>query len=42
MHGNNKTEAELALALDSGVGHVVVDSFDEIDRLRAVAAGRQR
>lgn len=40
MHGNNKTEAELALALQSGVGHVIVDSLDEIDRLARVAAGR--
>ena len=32
MHGNNKTEAELLAALDAGVGHLVLDSFDEIDR----------
>ncbi len=45
MHGNNKTEAELGYALDTGVGHIVVDSFDEIERLeRLVGArgGRQR
>jgi diaminopimelate decarboxylase len=40
MHGNNKTEAELEHALASDVGHVIVDSFDEIDRLERVAAGR--
>ena len=34
MHGNNKTQAELDLALEHGVGHIVVDSFDEIERLR--------
>jgi diaminopimelate decarboxylase len=34
MHGNNKTPAELDHALEAGVGHIVVDSFDEIDRLR--------
>ena len=39
MHGNNKSEAELELALSSGVGHIVVDSFDEIDRLERLAAG---
>jgi diaminopimelate decarboxylase len=33
MHGNNKTPAELRFALESGVGHIVVDSFDEIGRL---------
>jgi diaminopimelate decarboxylase len=33
MHGNNKSEAELEAALDAGVGRIVVDSFDEIERL---------
>ncbi len=33
MHGNNKSEVELASALSGGVGRIVVDSFDEIDRL---------
>jgi diaminopimelate decarboxylase len=42
MHGNNKTEAELELALASGVGHLIVDSFDEIDRLERIAAGRSQ
>jgi diaminopimelate decarboxylase len=40
MHGNNKTEAELTYALERGVGTIVVDSFDEIDRLERLAAGR--
>jgi diaminopimelate decarboxylase len=34
MHGNNKSQAELDHAIEQGVGHIVVDSFDEIDRLR--------
>jgi diaminopimelate decarboxylase len=34
MHGNNKAPAELDYAIESGVGHIVVDSFDEIERLR--------
>jgi len=34
MHGNNKTPRELDYALGSRVGHIVVDSFDEIERLR--------
>ena len=33
LHGNNKSEAELARARDQGVGRIVVDSFDELDRL---------
>jgi len=32
-HGNNKTTAELRRALEAGVGRIVVDSFQEIDRL---------
>ena len=43
MHGNNKSESELEMALQAGVGHIVVDSFDEIDRLERLASGaRQR
>jgi diaminopimelate decarboxylase len=40
LHGNNKSPAELRLAVDAGIGHVVVDSFDEIDRLLPLAAAR--
>lgn len=36
LHGNNKSEAELGLAISSGVGRIVIDSFDEIDRLEAL------
>ncbi|HZD60393.1 MAG TPA: diaminopimelate decarboxylase [Anaerolineae bacterium] len=38
LHGNNKTSAELELALDQGVGRVVVDSFQELNLLNRVAA----
>jgi diaminopimelate decarboxylase len=31
MHGNNKTEQELRLAFDAGIGHLVLDSFAEIE-----------
>ena len=37
MHGNNKSSAELAAALDAGVGRVVVDSHEEIVRLGFLA-----
>lgn len=40
LHGNNKSLVELQLAVDSGIGHVVLDSFDEIDRLTPLAAAR--
>jgi len=33
FHGNNKSEEELARALDCGIGRIVVDSFDEVARL---------
>jgi diaminopimelate decarboxylase len=33
LHGNNKTLDELARAVAAGVGHIVVDSFEEIARL---------
>jgi len=37
LHGNNKSIAELTTAVKSGVGHVVVDSMTEIERLDAIA-----
>jgi diaminopimelate decarboxylase len=40
MHGNNKSIMELNRALDAGVGWIVVDSFEEIDRLTALARER--
>ena len=38
LHGNNKSTAEIEAALAHGVGRIVVDSFEEIDRIAAVAA----
>ncbi|HST38018.1 MAG TPA: diaminopimelate decarboxylase [Conexibacter sp.] len=40
LHGNAKSLAELEQAIDAGVGHVVLDSFMDIDRLERVAADR--
>jgi diaminopimelate decarboxylase len=40
MHGNNKSIVELEMALQAGVGRIVIDSFDEIDRIESlVGAG---
>jgi diaminopimelate decarboxylase len=40
MHGNNKSDEELRLALTERFGRIVVDSSDELDRIeRLVAAG---
>ena len=33
MHGNAKTLEDLELALKSGIGRIVIDNLDEIDRL---------
>ncbi len=33
FHGNNKSDDELRTAMNLGVRHIVVDSFDEIDRI---------
>jgi diaminopimelate decarboxylase len=43
LHGNNKSEPELRRAVEEGVGRIVVDSFDEVDRLERIAreAGRR-
>jgi diaminopimelate decarboxylase len=38
FHGNNKSGAELRLALEAGVGRIVADSFDELDRIEAIVA----
>ena len=36
LHGNNKSRNELRRALEVGVGRIVVDSFDELDRLQSL------
>ena len=38
LHGNNKSTEELRQAVAAGVGRIVVDSFDELDRLDALHA----
>ncbi|MFI9318964.1 diaminopimelate decarboxylase [Kitasatospora aureofaciens] len=38
LHGNNKSADELEHAVKTGVGHIVVDSYEEIERLAAIAA----
>src|SRR5580704_17639832 len=42
LHGNAKTTAEVTMALEAGVGTVVVDNFDDIDRLEQLASRPQR
>ncbi len=33
LHGNNKSNEELLMAIDLGVGYIVVDSLNELIRL---------
>ena len=40
FHGNNKTPEELNLALDLGVGRIVVDNFYELELLNKLARER--
>ena len=42
LHGNAKDESELRFALESRVGHVVVDNLDDVERLERLVSDRQR
>ncbi|GIJ53208.1 diaminopimelate decarboxylase [Virgisporangium aurantiacum] len=42
LHGNNKSGSELRRAVEAGVGRIVVDSFEEIDRLTAIAKDKNK
>jgi diaminopimelate decarboxylase len=41
LHGNAKTPAELAMAVDAGVGLIVIDNGDDIDRLEQLVRSEQ-
>ncbi|HWV23268.1 MAG TPA: diaminopimelate decarboxylase [Thermomicrobiales bacterium] len=41
LHGNNKTRDELRMALDAGIGKIIVDNFDEIEDLETLCADRE-
>ena len=40
LHGNSKTDTELAMAVDKGIGRIVADNLPELERLNAVAAAK--
>jgi diaminopimelate decarboxylase len=42
MHGNNKSLQEIAYAVRAGVGHIVLDHFDEIEQVAAEADMQNR
>ena len=37
FHSNNKTDWDIAFAMDNGVGHFVVDNREELDAINAIA-----
>nr|WP_218221307.1 diaminopimelate decarboxylase [Nesterenkonia sp. Act20] len=37
LHGNNKSDAEIQRALDAGIGRIIADSLDELERVSALA-----
>ena len=37
FHGNNKTDCDIAFAIDSGVGYFVIDNFEEIEAVNLIA-----
>lgn len=39
LHGNNKSIEELGMAIDLGVGYIVIDSLDELIRLENLVKG---
>ena len=41
MHGNAKTDDEIHMAVNAGVGTIVIDNFDDIDRLERIVTGEQ-
>ena len=41
MHGNAKTDDEIQMAVNAGVGTIVIDNFDDIDRLERIVKGEQ-
>jgi len=41
MHGNNKSDEEILFAARSGVAHLILDSFDEIERCERLLDGPQ-
>ena len=40
LHGNNKSDEELELAVEHGIGHIVLDNFDEIARLGRIVQAK--
>ena len=41
LHGNAKSEDELRQSIDAGIGDVVIDNFDDIEKLERLVSGTQ-
>ena len=41
LHGNAKTDQEIEMAVSAGVGTIVIDNFDDIDRLERIVTATQ-
>ena len=41
MHGNAKTDHDIEMAVEAGVGTIVIDNFDDIDRLERIVKNEQ-
>ena len=41
MHGNAKTDHDIEMAVEAGVGTIVIDNFDDIDRLEKIVRNEQ-
>src|SRR5688500_2242376 len=41
LHGNAKSEGEIVEALEAGIGDVVIDNFDDIEKLERLVSGTQ-
>ena len=42
LHGNNKSDEELKMALEYGVGYIVIDNMEELKRLLAISKGTKK
>lgn len=42
MNGNNKSIEELGMAIDYGVGRIIIDSLQEVDQIAAIAKEKQK
>lgn len=42
LHGNNKSDDELKMAIDKNVGYIVVDNYGELERLIKIASYKKK